>query len=216
MRLRFRAASSGSSLLRGRPLRTAPRRGSPRLTVAWPSRMRVLTTLRSELDAIEAVILGHCAAHYPDPPTYRPEEIKALLKPHGWLVEARVPMLSAAIEQSEAVRAPNDRYDLVKFFPVPESLREHEGDRMGIGMRSGGGESRTTSSSAGASREAKSRAACSFNPIRPRCATATSTFGSLRRRSSRTSDRLPRSGRPWLQTARAGGQAATRASAQSM
>jgi hypothetical protein len=66
------------------------------------------------LAEIEEAVLRHCASQAPLP-RYQPQEIKRHLKPKGWEVERRVPMYSAWIE-AQAVRQPNDRYDLLKFF----------------------------------------------------------------------------------------------------
>lgn len=92
-------------------------------------------TVRSQADAerrlkelgalaeLETAVLAHCEACRPSPP-YRPQLIKKLLEPDGWLPEVRVPPYDAAHDDALTV---NERYDLLKFFEVG-------GGRVGVAV----------------------------------------------------------------------------------
>lgn len=70
----------------------------------------ILTQLGAVGELRDAV-LQHCRETAPAPP-YRPQRIKQLMKPSGWVPEVRVPPLMQAYDTLPV----NDRYDLWKTF----------------------------------------------------------------------------------------------------
>ncbi len=70
-----------------------------------------LLTKLGALEELRDAVLQHCRETAPAPP-YKPQRIKQLLKPAGWIPEVRVPPLSNAYDALPV----NDRYDLWKVF----------------------------------------------------------------------------------------------------
>jgi hypothetical protein len=70
-----------------------------------------LLTKLGALGELRDAVLQHCRETSPSPP-YKPERIKQLMKPAGWVPEVRVPPLSSAYDALPI----NDRYDLWKVF----------------------------------------------------------------------------------------------------
>jgi hypothetical protein len=71
---------------------------------------------------IENAVIEHCAANAPRPP-YKPQAIKKLLAPRGWIPEVRVKPFRA---QHDGLPI-NDRFDLWKSFPLG-------GTRIGVAI----------------------------------------------------------------------------------
>src|SRR4051794_24104128 len=74
------------------------------------------------LDEIRSAVVAHCEAGAPTP-TYNPQEIKRLLKPHGWQPEKRVPTYSPDWDHLKG----NERYDVLKTF-------ELDGEEIGVAI----------------------------------------------------------------------------------
>jgi hypothetical protein len=100
-----------------------PNSGRYELVVRSQAGAESLLRSLGALAEIERAVVGHCEGFRPAPP-YRPQLIKKLLEPHGWLPEVRVPPYDPVHDDALTI---NERYDLLKFFDV-------EGGRVGVAV----------------------------------------------------------------------------------